>query len=324
MDQSVAETVEAKTAQIGSLIDALPKQYRDGERSSVRRSLYGYFSMDPDKADTERSVATEGSIEATIQKEIDRLGKEMIPTVERVFWNLDDDSDKDEVSSERARAKVKETLYDCCGSERGDKPQWNKSRNAKQPEKYIKSMQSASDFLEDVRTGKPRGSTENSRTRSQSLARRSASFGPRSVAEKKKRLAMKAAKKAKLSQKTARTRSSQTNSEPATDFFEQFCSNDNTTLTRNDDTINISRQEFREFQAWKDARSKRSRSGRSNPSTHRSMDRAESTGRLPRSSETRLNSGGRGSANDPKRAGSGPYATYYESPDDGSSDGQSI
>jgi hypothetical protein len=37
MDQSVAETVEAKTAQIGSLIDALPKQYRDGKLEFKKR-----------------------------------------------------------------------------------------------------------------------------------------------------------------------------------------------------------------------------------------------------------------------------------------------
>lgn len=333
MDKSVAGTVQAKTAQIDSLIDALPEQYRDGERSSVRRSLYGHFSMDPDKADTERFVATKGSTEAKIQNEVDRLGKEMITTVERVLWNLDDDSDKDEVSSERARAKVKETLYDRCGSEKGEEPQWNESRNAK-PKKYIKSMQTASDFLEDVRTGRPRGSTKRSRTRSQSSARRSASLDPRSVAKKNKRLAMLAAKKAKLSQDTARTRSSQTKSDPATDFFKQFRSNNNTTSRRDDDYINISRQEFRQFQARKDARSKRSRSGRSNPSTHRSMrgrhgarkthSRAYSTGRIARSSEITLNSGERGSADVSKRAGSGPHATYYESTDDGSPDGQSV
>jgi hypothetical protein len=204
--------------------------------------------MDPDKADMERSVATEGLAEARIQKEIDRLGKEMITTVERVFWNLDDDEDKEEVSSERARAMVKQTLYDRCGSERGDKPKWNQWRNAK-PKKYTKSMQTASDFLEDVRTGGSRGSTKRSRTRS-------------------KRQALMAAKKAKSFQNTARARSPRDNSNPATDLFERYLSDNNTSLRGTDGTINISRQDYDEFLAWKSRQTKASTSrSRGNPST---------------------------------------------------------
>jgi hypothetical protein len=62
--------------------------------------------------------------------------------------------------------------------------------------------------------------------------------------------------------------------------------------------------------------------GRHDP--RKSRSRPEGARGLPPSSETRLNSGGRGSANVSKRAGSGPHATYYESTDDGSSDGQSV